>query len=185
MRIVPLSEPYEPEAAELLAGMMPPGVAPIALFRTFVHNRPMARAMGTWGAYELSRDLSLSLRQREIVIDRVCARLACEYEWGVHVAFFAAKAALSDEQVRSLTIGSSSDPCWTDPVERALIGAVDELVDTAVIADERWAELASHLTEPQLLDLTMLAGWYHAIAFTARSSGVPLEEWAPRFADFG
>jgi hypothetical protein len=28
----------------------------------------------------------LSLRQREIVIDRTTARLGCAYEWGVHVA---------------------------------------------------------------------------------------------------
>jgi hypothetical protein len=33
----------------------------------------------------------LMLRQREIVIDRTCALNGSEYEWGVHIAFFAAK----------------------------------------------------------------------------------------------
>jgi hypothetical protein len=38
----------------------------------------MAAAMSGWGSYELSRRLSLSLRDREIVIDRTCARCRCE-----------------------------------------------------------------------------------------------------------
>jgi hypothetical protein len=49
----------------------------------------MAMAMRQWGGYELSRQLSLSMRQREIVINRVTALCGCEYEWGVHIAFFA------------------------------------------------------------------------------------------------
>ena len=94
---------------------MPPGVPPIALFRTFARNLPMAKAMRSWGAYELSGQLSLSMRQREIVIDRVTARCGCEYEWGVHIAFFAERVGLTHEQVSSLTHGSSTDPCWDDP----------------------------------------------------------------------
>lgn len=99
----------------MLAPMMPPGVPPIALFRTFARNPAMTLAMQGWGSYELSRDLSLTMRQREIVIDRTCARCGCEYEWGVHVAFFADRVGFSEEQVRSLTHGTSADDCWTDP----------------------------------------------------------------------
>ena len=79
---------------------MPPGVPPILLFRTFVKNLAMAEAMGTWGSYELSKRLSLSMRDREIVIDRTCARCRCEYEWGVHVAFFANRVGLNSEPGR-------------------------------------------------------------------------------------
>jgi Carboxymuconolactone decarboxylase family len=111
-RINPVEPPYEPEVAARLAAMMPPGVEPIGLFRTFVTNLPMATAMGKWGGYELSKQLSLSLRHREIVIDRTCARCGCEYEWGVHVAFFAERAQLTPAQVSSLTHGSSTDSCW-------------------------------------------------------------------------
>lgn len=184
MRIAPLTEPYEPDARQVLAKMMPPGVAPIALFRTFANNLAMSQAMSTWGRYELGRELSLSLRQREIVIDRVCARLGCEYEWGVHVAYFTDKAGFTEAQVRSLTHGNADDSCWDEPGERALIAAVDQLCAQATIADELWGQLAGHLDDAQLLDLTMLAGWYHAIAFTARAAQVPLEEWAPRFGDY-
>ncbi len=161
---------------------MPAGVPPIALFRTFVRNLPMSEAMGGWGVYELSKRLSLSMRQRELVIDRVTARCGCEYEWGVHLAFFADRVGLSAEQQRSITHGTADDACW--PAEEAtLIRAVDELHDHADIGDETWDALASILTTEQLLDLSMLAGWYHAISFAANAARVPLEEGAPRFDD--
>ena len=73
-RIQPARPPYTDEAAERLETMMPPGVPPIGLFRTFVRNLPMTTAMGSWGGYELSKRLSLTMRDREIVIDRTCAR---------------------------------------------------------------------------------------------------------------
>ena len=87
--IQPVDPPYPPQVAEFLEAMMPPGEPPIRLFRTFVRNLPMTEAMSGWGGYELSKRLSLSMRDREIVIDRTCARCGCEYEWGVHTAFFA------------------------------------------------------------------------------------------------
>jgi hypothetical protein len=81
-RINPVHPPYEGDVGGRLSAMMPTGAPPILLFRTFVKNLPMAEAMGSWGRYELSRRLSLSMRDREIAIDRTCARCGCEYEWG-------------------------------------------------------------------------------------------------------
>jgi Carboxymuconolactone decarboxylase family len=59
----------------------------------------MTAAMSGWGGYELSKRLSLWLRDREIIIDRTCARCRCQYEWGMHVAFFAERAGLSSAQI--------------------------------------------------------------------------------------
>ena len=182
-RIAPLEPPFDPSTAALLEPMMPPGAAPIALFRTFARNPAMTAAMQGWGSYELSRSLSLSMRLREIVIDRTCARCGCEYEWGVHVAFFADRVGFGDDHIASLTHGDSTDPCWTDPVERALIDAVDSLHDHADIDDELWGRLRAGLDEAQLLDALLLCGWYHAISYVGRAVGVPPEAGAPRFGD--
>ena len=184
-RIPPLVAPFDPDVDEALAMMMPPGMAPIALFRTLARNVPMTRAMHGWGSYELSRQLSISLRQRELVIDRVTARCRCEYEWGVHVAYFAERAGLSEAQLASLTHGAPSDTCWTDPAERALLRLVDSLHDTADVDDPVWIEAQAHFDADQLLDVVLLAGWYHAISFVANAARVPLETGAPRFADVG
>jgi alkylhydroperoxidase family enzyme len=182
-RIAPLEAPFEPGVDEVLAAMMPSGAPPIALFRTFARNLPMARAMNGWGAYELSRRLSLSMRQRELVIDRVTARCRCEYEWGVHVAFFADRVGLTAPQITSLTHGTPNDRCWTDPAEKALLALVDALHDTADVDSGIWTAATAHVDDAQLLDACLLAGWYHAISFAANAARVPLEPGAPRFAD--
>jgi alkylhydroperoxidase family enzyme len=181
-RIGALESPHDPAVAAQLQKMMPPNVPPIALFRTVVKNLPMAEAMTSWGSYELSRSLSLSLRDREIVIDRTCVRCGCEYEWGVHVAFFAEKARLDRHQIRSLTHGDADDPCWTTERDRMLIRAVDALCDGRDIDDDLWQALNQVFEDRELLDLTMLCGWYHAISFTARAARVPLEPGSPTFA---
>lgn len=181
-RLAPLEPPYSPEIGAQLSKMMPPGIPPIALFRTFVRNLPMAEAMGAWGSYELSRRLSLSMRDREIVIDRTCARCGCEYEWGVHVAFFAQRVELDHRQIASLTTGSSDDACWIDERDRLLIQAVDSLHDQADISDELCEAMAGVFSDSNLLDLLLLCGWYHAISFVARSTRLPLEPGSPTFA---
>lgn len=182
-RVDPVQPPYPAEIADQLASMMPPGVPPILLFRTFVRNLPMTEAMSGWGRYELSKRLTLSLRDREIVIDRTCARCGCEYEWGVHVAFFASRAGLTGEQITSLTHGGAADPCWTAERDRLLIEAADALHDSADIGPDLWRRLDRVLRPEQLLDLLMLAGWYHAISFTANAARVGREDGAAGFAD--
>ncbi len=180
-RIDPVEPPYSEDVAARLQAMMPPGIEPLLLFRTLVHNLPMANAMGPWGGYELSKRLSLSMRDREIVIDRTCARCGCEYEWGVHVAFFADRVGLTPEQVRSLTFGDSSDLCWESERERLLIQVVDSLHDLSQIPDALWEQLATEFSPQEILDLTMMIGWYHAISFTANGIRLDLEQGAPRF----
>ena len=101
----------------------------------------------------------------------------------MHVAFFAERVALSAEEVRSLTAGGAADPCWTEPRDRLLVESVDQLHDMSDIDDELWDRLASAFDAPQLLDLLLLCGWYHAISSVARATRVTLEGFAPRFAD--
>jgi alkylhydroperoxidase family enzyme len=180
-RIAPLEPPFAPGVEAQLQRMMPPGVPPIALFRTFVRNLPMTGAMTSWGGYELSRGLSLTLRDREIVIDRTCANCKCEYEWGVHVAFFSERAGLTGAQLVSLTFGSAEDECWPEERDRLLIQAVDSLHGQADIPDELWRLLSAAFSEANLLDLLLLCGWYHAVSFVAQAARVPLEPGAPRF----
>lgn len=183
-RIEPLDPPYETEVGEQLAAMMPAGVEPILLFRTFAKNLPMAKAMQTWGSYALSAELSLAMRDREILIDRTCARCGCEYEWGVHVAFFAERVGLDGEQVASIAHGTADDPCWTEQRDRLLIRTADALHDGSTVDDELYRELAGAFGERELLDVFMLCGWYHAISYTANAAGVEPEPGAPAFADY-
>ena len=170
-RIEPLEPPYDAGAAAALELLGPP----IALFRTWARRPDLARGIAGWGRYYLSRQSALSLRQRELVIDRTTALCGADYEWGVHIAFFAERAALTADQVRSLGTGQPDDPCWADPADRAVLRAVDELHTSHDLADGTWDGLVDAAGADGALDLLLLCGWYHAISFTVRSLRLPLE----------
>ena len=178
-RIAPADEPYPTEIATALARTMPPGVPPLHLFRTMARN---PRVFGKMFAGGLLDKGTLSLRQREVVIDRTTARLGAEYEWGVHIAFFAEKVGFDAERIAATVHGPVDAPCWSAD-EQALLAAVDDLVDRRTIGDETWARLAAHFDEAQILEVIALAGYYHTISFLCRALDLPLEAYAARFPD--
>src|ERR1700693_2358355 len=108
-RIAPLEPPYAPEIQGQFDRIMR-GAPPLMLFRVIASN---SRAWEKFRSGSLLDRGPLSLREREIVIDRTCALTGCEYEWGVHVAAFAAAAHLTDEQVRATVVEAADAPCWS------------------------------------------------------------------------
>ena len=163
---MPVTPPYDEETASALAALGPP----IALFRLFARRPDRARAIHGWGSYYLSRRTALTLRHRELVIDRTTARCGAEYEWSIHVARFAEKAGLTGEQILSMEKGNPDDPCWTEPADRAVLHAVDALHDTSDLSDEQWDVLVRAVGEEATIDLMLVCGWYHAISFVARAA---------------
>ncbi|WP_395712139.1 carboxymuconolactone decarboxylase family protein [Reyranella sp.] len=176
-RIVPAEVPYEPSIAAELTRIMPPGVPPLVLFRTMAKSPRVFARMFAGGLLDKG---PLSLRQREIVIDRTTARLGCEYEWGVHVAFFAERAGLSAGQVASTVAGAADAGCWT-PDEQALMSLVDDLVDRRAIANATWVGLTAHFDDAQILEAIALVGYYHTISFLCVGLELPLESYGARF----
>jgi len=178
-RIAPVQPPYEPEVAEVLQALGPP----LDLFLLFARRPARARGILGWGSYYLSRNLALTLRDRELVILRTTALLGAQYEWGVHVASYAGKAVLNHAQITSVTHGSFGDPCWSDPRDRAVLRAVDELCRSHDLSDAAWQELVDSVGEDGVIDLLLLCGWYHAISFVVLAARLPDEPDAPAFAD--
>ena len=176
-RITPAEAPYPPQIAAELARIMPKGVKPLVLFRTMARSPRVFEKMFAGGLLDKG---PLSLRQREIVIDRTTARLGCEYEWGVHVAFFAEKAAMDAGQLSAIVHGPADAACWA-PDEQALLAAVDDLVDRRTIAAATWTALRQHFDAPQILETIALVGYYHTISFLCRGLDLPLESYGARF----
>jgi alkylhydroperoxidase family enzyme len=178
-RLEPLDPPYDPDVEQTLARMMPPGVPALKLFRTIAHNPRLLDKLRSTGSYLLNFG-TLPAADRELVIDRVCARCGCEYEWGVHVAFFAREVGLSDAQVAATLDAGADDPVWSER-QALLIELVDQLHDTATITDDLSCALARCYSEAQLVELVTLVGQYHAVSFVANAFAVELEEGAERF----
>ena len=176
-RITPAEPPYPLAIAAALDRIMPAGVPPLVLFRTMARSPRVFEKMFAGGLLAKS---PLSLRQREIVIDRTTARLGAEYEWGVHIAFFADKVGFGAAEIAATVHGPADAPCWAAD-ERALLAAVDDLVDERTVSDSTWEALAAHFDEAQILEIIALAGYYHTISFLCRALELPLEPYAARF----
>jgi 4-carboxymuconolactone decarboxylase len=178
-RVQPIEEPYEPEVAETLRRMMPPGVEPLKLFRTVAHNPAILERFRTTGAYILNFGQVEPL-EREIVIHRTTARNGCEYEWGVHVVAFGRPLGLTEAQLRATVHGAADDPAWSER-QSLLVRLVDELHDAGTVSDSLWPKLAAQWQASELVELIATVGFYHLISFAANALGVELEEYAERF----
>lgn len=178
-RISPANAPYAPEVQARFEALMPPGVEPLVLFRMLARDpRLFQRFMGG-GLLDRGH---LTLRQREVVIHRVTAQCRSEYEWGVHVAFFAKRAGLDADQLRSTVHGGTDDACWSVE-DRLLIRFCDALHASCDIDDALWAELRGTFSEEVMLELLLLAGFYRTVSYLTTALRLPLEPFAARFPD--
>jgi alkylhydroperoxidase family enzyme len=176
-RIAPLQPPYPDAIQRDFDRIMGPGRPPLILFRTVATQE---RAWTKFTAAGLLDRGPLSLREREIVIDRTCANNRCEYEWGVHIAAFAAAAKLTDVQVRATVLEGAYAPCWSE-AERVLVATTDALHERATLSDAEFASLATHYSQGQILEIMLLCGFYRTVSYLANGLKLPLEETAARF----
>lgn len=174
-RLPPREPPYDAGTTEDLTKLMPPGVPPLRLFRTLAHNPRVLRRIRKGGLLDPG---AISLRAREIVILRTCALCRSEYEWGVHVAFFAAAAGFTQTEIAA-TVSGDADAFSGD--ERLLFALCDALHRSAAVPDELWRSLAASYRSEQLVELVALAGLYHAISYVTNAFEIACEDAAPRF----
>jgi alkylhydroperoxidase family enzyme len=180
-RIRPLEPPYDPATESMLKKWMPPGSAlePLVLFRTLAVHDELAARMRPLGAGILGHG-RIDPREREIVIDRTCARAGAEYEWGVHAEAFGKAVGLTDEQIAATARGGADNGAWSE-ADRLLVRLSDELYDTCSVSEALWTELAERYRDDQLLELVITAGWYRLLAGVINAVGIELEPWAARF----
>lgn len=179
-RVSALQPPYPGTVASDFERIMGKGKEPLLLFRTLAASE---RAWAKFRGGSLLDGRLLSLREREIAIDRTCARTGCEYEWGVHVSIFAEKAGLSRVEIAALLAVPFDAAGWSAR-EAALIAAVDALHEDATLSDEAYAVLAAHYDREQIVEIIMLAGFYRTVSYLARGLALELEPDAARFSDF-
>lgn len=178
-RISPLApDEQDEQARELLAGAGRPGTPASNIFTTLVRHPGLFRRWLPFGGKLLAG--KLAARDRELLILRTGWLCRSEYEWGQHV-LIGRDAGLSDEEIRRIQAGPDAAD-WSAP-EAALLRAVDELHDDACISDTTWAALTEHYDERQLIEVPMVVGHYHLVAFTLNSLGVQREPGVPGFGD--
>lgn len=153
------------------------GNPPLVLFTTLARDRRLFDKF--FGAGLLDRG-HLTMRQREIVINRTTALCRSEYEWGVHVSTFGGHVGLDERQIRSFVHGTANDSCWRNE-EPALIRLCDALHASCDLSDGLWEELRGYFSDEAMLELLMLAGQYRTISYLTNALRLPLEQGAARF----
>ena len=132
----------------------------------------LTRAFHTFNGHVLF-GTTLSVRQRELLVLRVATVRGSEYEWAQHVVL-AGDAGIDAAEIARIADGP--DAAGWDPVEGAMVRAVDELLADARIADPTWEVLAGALDEQQLMDVVFTVGAYDLLAMAFRSFGVELDD---------
>lgn len=169
-RLPPLPEgERDAQAAELLAPMA--GGPTVNIFTTLVRHPGLFRKWLPFGGKLLAG--KLPARDREILILRTGWLCGSAYEWAQH-APLGRGAGLSADEVARVAEGPDA-PGW-HAFDAALLRAADELHGDACITDATWAALAERYDDPQLIEVPMVVGHYHLVAFTLNSLGVPVEE---------
>jgi len=176
-RVAPAEAPYDGVVQKAFDRLMPDGVDPLILFRTLARDeRLFQRFMGA-GLLDKGH---LSLREREIAIDRTCGLCRSEYEWGVHVAMFAERVGLTPAQVAASVTGDGDNEAWA-PRDRLIVQMMEALHATSTINDDLWAALRGEFDEMALIELIMLAGFYHTVSYLTNALNLPLEPYGARF----
>lgn len=141
------------------------------IFTTLARHADLYERFMPFGS-QLLRNGLLPARVRELLILRTAHNTRAAYEWGRHVPL-AKAAGVTTEDLQRIVQGPEAG-AWTD-LERHLLRAADQLHHDAVVCEATWQALASHYDEAALIEITVLVGQYHLVAFFLNSAGVRLE----------
>lgn len=137
----------------------------------FAHHPDLAEAWMHFNGHILYAT-TLSLRQREMLVLRIAAVRRSANLWAQHLAH-KVDAELTDEDIAAVAFGPEAP--FLDPLERALIRSVDELIGDGAIAATTWQVLADRLDQQQLLDVIFTVGCYDTLSWMLQSAALELD----------
>jgi alkylhydroperoxidase family enzyme len=142
-----------------------------AALGTLAHHPALAKR---WLEYttQILRSSSLTDRHREILVLRTVSLRKSKVQWEEHQAV-AARCGLDADAVAWIVSGPNA-PGW-DPLEKALVSSVDELLGEGCISEATWSVLTGHFGVQQLLDLIFTVGAFETNCWMARSFDLDVE----------
>ncbi len=174
-RLAPLTkDEVTEEQRELLESVATADGWAINIFATLVRHPGLFRRWLPFGGKLLAG--KLPARDRELLILRTGWLCQSEYEWGQHVVI-ARGVGVTDDEIERVKEGADAGG-W-NPFDATLLRAAEEMHESGCISDGTWDALASRYDERQLIEVPMLVGHYHMVAFTLNSLGVQREPGVP------
>ncbi len=171
MRLTPLpAEQWNDDVVRALSVMMPPERAQPGkvgnMLATFARHPRLTKAYLAFNMHLLMTS-TLPKRLIEIVVLRTAACRGSNYLWDHHVPL-AVRAGLTNSDLSTIHSGGS----LADPVDSAVLDAVDELHAQTAITDATWQRLTDLLDERQQMDLVFTVVGYSTLAMAIKSLGI-------------
>jgi 4-carboxymuconolactone decarboxylase len=144
-----------------------------ALDGILLHSPPFADGWnGMLGAVRGASTLPADIR--ELAILRVASRNGAEYEWVAHEPL-ARKAGLGDEAIAAVKVGSASGVSGASgasgsgggglsPAQWAALAYADAMTVYVSVPDEVFDAVREHLSEQQVLELTVTVAAYNMVS---------------------
>jgi AhpD family alkylhydroperoxidase len=148
------------DAREVLAKMESRGSGILNLHRALAHSPNLLRNFMRLGNSLLFHGV-LSPRLRELAILRVAELTGAKYEWAHHVPI-AREVGVREEQIAALTGWATS--AHFEARERAVLAYADSVTSKVGVSDEVFREARTYLSEAEMVELTLVAGYWGMVA---------------------
>ena len=143
------------------------------VFQTCLRNLELCRAWMGFTNYILSERISITQRDRELLILRTGYLCRSDYEWAAHAAL-GLRVGLTSEELTRITLGPDA-PGWNRN-DAALLQAADELHRDQHVSDATWKRLRERFDERQMMDIVFTVGQYTLVSMYLNSAGIQLEK---------
>lgn len=154
-----------PEAREML-GRLP---TPANIFNMMAHADTCLKPVMKLGGTLLGK-LKLDPKLRELCLLHAVKLEGGEYEWVQHVPI-ALDLGCTDAQVAALEKGDDRAACF-DMREKAALQFTREVVVKVRASEEALADVCKYLSEREVVELILMAGFYITLARLTETLGV-------------
>lgn len=168
-------EQASPEALDVFNRIESRGARVVNLYRVLLHNPEATLQFMRLGNSLLLR-CHLDHRLRELAILRLAGLVGSQYEWVQHLPL-ALECGVTQEQVEAIAGWRSSSAF--DDLDRAVLAYTDEVAQQAQVQDSTFEELARHLDERSIVELTLSVGYWGLVARLVESLKVDMDPVLP------
>ena len=151
------------------------------IFRAMSHSPVALRRFMKFGSYFLGEG-KLDPNLRELAILRAGYLCRAPYEFSQHIAF-GRRVGLSDSQIRGI---AEPNVALFDPKQMAVLAYAGELTSDSRVSDTTFAAVEAFLNAEEIVELTMVTGFYNMVSRTLNALEVDIDAPAAKdLADLG
>jgi len=144
----------------------------ITLHRCLVNSPGAARAFSRLGQY-IRYEAKIDPRLRELAILQIGWLARSPYEWSHHVKI-GHDFGVTDADIEGLIAETDGKPNTLEPLARLVLQGAREIY-AGGMSPATFAELHGHMTNEQMVDLTITAAFYCAVVRTLATLAIDVE----------